>query len=549
MLILPSHSPQAPTPQLLKDKFWRLSNLYYITNKHGEKILFRPNRAQLHFLKNRIQRSILLKSRQLGFTTLASIDMLDDILFNPNFHSLLISYDEDSAKRIFQNKVLFAFEHFNPDLKNLYQVDSSRSNQLRVDLGEGNYSDFQVDNTGRSGTFNHVHISELGAICAQFPEKIDKIIRGTFPSVHPPHGRITIESTSEGPTGDYYEMFIEAFSLPISHQYRPTEFKAFFYNWQWDDESLKFYKEPNIDLINDHPEFKEIQKKHNELARFHPDLYQPLTDIHLTFYIDKFLELKKSWRKLFLEYPLTVEDAFKSSSRNIFNLDVLNKLLLQAKLQTPLEQNGWLVYGDINPTGKYIVSADPSEGIGQDHSAATLWRFDLSKPKVVATFTDNRIPPDIFAHTLAQMGNIANSALIMVERNNHGHAVLQKLKAIYPADLIYKEQKTEYEDNRETEKLGWLTTLGNKPDLLYDFATAVNSLSVDIPSPMLINEMLKYDRNDLLKIKSKDDESTHHFDLLMAAAIGFRGRSEIENISREVSVKINSTNSDPYALI
>ena len=53
---------------LLADREWRLNNLYYIKDKQGAKILFKPNWAQQQLLKPHYL-NIILKARQLGVTT------------------------------------------------------------------------------------------------------------------------------------------------------------------------------------------------------------------------------------------------------------------------------------------------------------------------------------------------------------------------------------------------------------------------------------------------------------------------------------------------
>lgn len=543
--------PNDVTPTQLSSKSWRLNHLYYISDKHSNLILFKPNKAQNHFLLNKSYYNIILKSRQLGFTTLATIDMLDNVLFRTNFHALLISYDDDSAKDLFQKKVQFAFEHLHPNLLSKYKIDSSRSNLLRLDHGESNYSSFKVDNSGRSGTYNHVHVSEFAKICKNYPEKVDDIIRGTFPAVHPPQGQITIESTSEGPTGDFYEMYQEASSLPSNHQYRPKEFKAFFYNWQWDQEAINQLVPPNFPLTlpPDMPhEFIEIQTKHNELHRTNPLSYQLLTDQQLIYWFYLWSgDCKKSWKKLFLEYPLTPEDAFRSSSKILFDLDILTKKLAHAKTIIPEEVNSWLFYHPIDPSHSYILAGDPSEGTGGDDSAASLWDFSTPIPELAATFKDNNTPPDIFAYELAKMGTTANTALIMVERNNHGHATLNTLKGIYPLDFIYKEEVTTKEEDEKTLKLGWHTNLASKPRMFYELSTAINNNLINCDSVSILKEAMKFDRAQLSKIKEKDEETTKHFDLLTTAAIAYQGRSEIQDLSLQPTVTTPSSHENPHS--
>lgn len=69
----------------LADPMWRLNHLYKILIKgdDGQEdlvIQFKPNRAQMAFLQSIWHRSIILKARQLGFTTLICLVWLDHAL-------------------------------------------------------------------------------------------------------------------------------------------------------------------------------------------------------------------------------------------------------------------------------------------------------------------------------------------------------------------------------------------------------------------------------------------------------------------------------------
>ncbi|MCP2839718.1 hypothetical protein NK952_24270, partial [Salmonella enterica subsp. enterica serovar Typhimurium] len=68
---------------------WRISNLYKIIVKgdddpddEGLVITFKPNRAQRRLIARLHHRNIILKARQLGFTTLICILWLDTALFS-----------------------------------------------------------------------------------------------------------------------------------------------------------------------------------------------------------------------------------------------------------------------------------------------------------------------------------------------------------------------------------------------------------------------------------------------------------------------------------
>lgn len=281
----------------LLDKTWRVGNLYMIRNKNQELIRFARNKAQRHFAENKWSRNLILKSRQLGFTTDEAIDSLDDTLFTKNMECLLIAQNLDAAKAIFDKKVDLAWKNMHPELRSLYKVDTNTAQALKFEFGDGSFSNIAIDTTGRSGTWNRVHVTEFADICRKYPAKAQEIIEGTIPAV-PTHGRVDIESTSQGASGRFYDMFMEAWlrgdpTLPI-------QYKAHFYSWVWDEEidTMKPVKVPT--------EFVAYQKLHS------------LTDAQVTYYYYKWLSLNQDWNALHREYPTTPEEAFEAIIEGTF---------------------------------------------------------------------------------------------------------------------------------------------------------------------------------------------------------------------------------------
>lgn len=274
----------------LATKKWRIDNLYKIRDKKQSLIKFKRNRAQEHFNKYKWTRNLILKSRQLGFTTDEAVDSLDDALFNRNTECLLIAHNLDAGKAIFDKKIELAWKNMHPQLQGLYKVDANTAQTLKFEFGDGSFSSIAVDTNGRSGTYNRIHITEFADVCKKFPNKVKDIIEGTIPAV-PTNGRVDIESTSQGASGEFYEMFMHAWER--SDPTLPVEYKAHFYNWTWDEE---------IDTLEpvDVPEkFKEYQTIHN------------LTDSQITYYYYKWLSLNRDWNSLHKEYPTTPEEAFE----------------------------------------------------------------------------------------------------------------------------------------------------------------------------------------------------------------------------------------------
>ena len=493
----------------LEDKTWRMKTLYKIKDKQRRLICFERNKAQGNFAANCMNRNIVLKSRQLGITTDETIDSLDDVLFIPNLDALLIAHEKEEALKLFDNKVDLAWKNIHEPLKEYWKVDSDRANTLKFGHKDGSYSSISVATSGRSGTYHRVHISEFGKICAKYPAKAEEIISGTMPAV-PLEGRIDIESTAEGDIGEFHDMFWKAWNRqggrnfdPKTMKKQPMEYAAFFYNWTWDEDEMALIKA----TIPVPREFQEYQQKHN------------LTDIQITYYYQKFLALNENWKRLRQQYPTTPEEAFSSSGDRLFDPDKVKA----CEQEYPERQKigDWIYLKPYNNRHRYGGGADVAEGVGGDSSSATIWDFDENE--VVAFYASNQVAPDVFAYEIRDGGNRYGTCLFGVERNNHGHATLAKLKELYPAEKIYKEIQTDKLKNRQTEKLGWHTNLATKPKMLFDFKDATDQGAVKLPRE-IVHEARIYTRDELNRAKA-DQEATNHFDLLTGTAIGWQMRN------------------------
>lgn len=481
----------------LLDKPWRLSHLYSITGKDGgEKLQFKPNQAQQELfsvLKDK-KRVIVLKARQLGITTASSIWFLDDVLFRRNINSLSVLQSRDHAISAFDGKVHFAWNNLNQNLKAAlgWSVDISRANQLSFAFGDGSSSSYVVSTSGRSGTFQNVHLSELAALCAERPNDAKEVITGTIPAV-PNDGLILIESTAQGETGYFADYWRDAVT-------GKNGFHPLFFNWRWDKEEIQKMSP----LLECPPEFRDLAKTH------------ALSDKETAYLVAKWRSLGCDWSLLRQEYPTTPEEAFMSSTEKFFDIEAIDDFLLHADYG---ERKGSTVFYQAPRPGRtYAIGADPSEGVGRDHSAAVVLEVDGVKPKVVATYADASCPPEDFAHILKSLSTEYNSAVIAVERNNHGHAVLATLKHVYDEDLLYRQQDPSMVSSSIGYRLGFNSNAATKPLILHSLAQVIRERSVLIPSKELLEELRMYPRSEATKSRTEEGAS-RHWDLTIAFAL------------------------------
>jgi len=275
----------------IKDMRWRLSNLYYIINKDGNKIKFKPNWAQVIILDSLWFFSIILKARQLGMTTLFCILYLDQVLFKSNKTAGIIAHTDADTKRLFE-RIKFAWENLPPALKESIGLPISDSvGELRFPNG----SKIFVARSTRGSTLQYLHISEFAKICAKYPEKAREIVTGAINSVE--RGNfVTIESTAEGKEGYFAKYCLEAQQADVEHKHlTELDFKYFFFPW---------WKNPSYRLKSKRKITKEFEAYFQGLQHKHSIF---LDDDQKNWYIAK---KAKNDEDMYREYPSVWEEAF-----------------------------------------------------------------------------------------------------------------------------------------------------------------------------------------------------------------------------------------------
>ncbi len=166
---------------------------------------------------------------------------------------------------------------------------------------------------------------------------------------------------------------------------------------------------------------------------------------------------------LFQEYPATVEQALAPLQKDKrFPFAWIEAV--SADIQ-PIGGAGPSIPGCVvfhRPVGgrHYCIGADSAEGNpNSDDSVATV--VDAQTWGLVAILV-GKVEPSVFAGYIDQLGTYYNSAPCMPERNNHGHATIQKLRDNGQTAILLG-----YDD-----KPGWASNVKGKK-LLYDLAAEV----------------------------------------------------------------------------
>lgn len=299
----------------LGDRWWRLNNLYYVKDKRGKKVLFQPNAVQTEIHDGLWFFNIIPKARQLGITTFFAILYLDQILFSENQTAGIIAHRQEDMKKIFRNKIRFAWDNLHPWLKAKIGEPNTDS---AYELVFPNGSTIFVSMTTRSGTIQFLHISEFGYVCQKFPEKAEEIVTGAINSVDAGQ-MVSIESTAAGREGYFYDFCMEAEKLrKEGRELSPLDFKIFFFPW-WVEPSYSM--EGNI-LIP-----KELQDYFTTLEQKHGI---KLSEGQKKWYYKKKQHNKE---KMYAEYPSTLDEAFSLSIEGAYYAKEMERVYLERRIQ------------------------------------------------------------------------------------------------------------------------------------------------------------------------------------------------------------------------
>lgn len=201
-----------PSDNPMRNKWWRLNNLYLMLDEDGKEFRFRCNTIQTILFEEMWNQNNILKSRQHGCTTYIDLYILDEVLFNSNIEAGIVTHREESATKIFQNKIIYPYQHLDPEIKTARPTVKRTEKELAIRHPNDRISSVYVSVTIRSGTVQYLHISELGYICANTPLKSKEVVAGSMQAIH--GGNIIwIESTAEGAEGHHYEFCIADMAL------------------------------------------------------------------------------------------------------------------------------------------------------------------------------------------------------------------------------------------------------------------------------------------------------------------------------------------------
>lgn len=508
----------AETHKVFDAAFWRqdflgFSALLDILPKGGSRSKLRPNAIQALFEGARDGNDIVLKPRQVGLTTWELARDIWYFVTHPGSRTVVVvqSLSDHGPLRETSEKIRVMLE----GLKDSgYALDFRTANLAEWKLGdsslrivEAGASLAAAQKKGRSGTINRLHVTELA-----FFEHATETLNAMLECV-PAKGsgsEVVFESTANGAVGAFFERYKAA-------KEQRGGYRSHFFSWL----QVREYAtplEPGETFTPETTREKELAEKHGA------------TPEQLKWYRNKLAEKGHDQALMDQEYPADEDTCWRVPGQVFFDKEQTEKLRLltrphlefaavkaateklRAKAGPALDavltaySKGHLrLWEAPKPQGSYVLAADPSEGTGGDPGAAIL--FDRATGVQVGTL-HGQFEPWGFGELLVDVALLFNAALIVVERNNHGHSVLQQIckGRLYPN--VYRGADG---------KVGWNSTEISRATALDNLHKLHRLGQWTPPDARILAEMATF----VVKPSGKPEHvSGAHDDLILASAIG-----------------------------
>jgi hypothetical protein len=177
----------------------------------------------------------------------------------------------------------------------------------------------------------------------------------------------------------------------------------------------------------------------------------------------------------------------------------------------------WL-WEEFNPEHSYLLVADVARGDGKDYSAFHV--IDITEMKQVAEY-QGKVEIDMYATFLADIGRQYGDAMLVVENNNVGYAVLTKLEDLGYSNLYYSTKGThQYLDSYAAKTssnsiLGFTTSMKTRPLIIAKLEEFVRNDLITVRSSRLLNELRTFVWNN----GKPEAMKGYNDDLVMSLAI------------------------------
>ena len=502
-----------------------IENCLKIKTKSGTVVPFRLNDAQrkLYAVAKRQQdagkpvRLIILKARQLGFSTLTEGLIFHACATRKNVNALIVAHREDATANLFRMSKLF-YDELPAPVKPMLRASNAQElvfenpSKLRSEreARPGLRSRIRCATAGgrgigRSDTLQCVHLSEY----AFWPDGADgkaSTLAGILQAVPSlPGTMVVIESTANG-----FEDFKERWDAAVAGE---NDFEPVFFAWFENPD----YSMPVVPGTEWTPEERDLKAA-----------YQ-LTDEQL------------QWRRWCIanncggsldmfrqEYPASPGEAFLHSGTGVFDNEQI--VLRLERLPEPAgrgeftdgewteSETGAITLYELPEEGVPYVLGGDTAGEGSDYFTAIV--IDNVTGRIAAKLRQKYSEPE-YVRQIYALGRFYNDALVAIETNFSTYPVM-KLQEMEYSNQYSREREDTY--TRQMRKsYGFRTDRQSRPRAIANLVEVFSSHPEWFSDRELLEEMLTFCYNEDHRPEALAGK---HDDLVMGAAITYAVRHQ-----------------------
>ncbi len=461
--------------------------LLRIRHRNGGTVPLIANAAQRSFEQRRGRQNIVLKARQMGITTWIAARFFLKTITRPGTVTLQVAHTRSAAESIFRI-VQRMWEELPPELRN-GPLRRSRANVGQM-LFPRLDSEFRIasafdEGVGRGLTLQNLHCSEV----SRWPGNAGEVLAGLRAALAV-DGELVLESTPNGAQGAFYDEWCEGSDVP---RFEGGLVRHFFPWWL-----EPAYRGPAVEAALLTTEECELVARHSLSAE----------------QIGFRRGLERSYGQLrSQEFVEDAESCFRVSGACCFDVAAVERRANDAPAPREVRRGGALQVWLPPVAGKEYVVAVDSAGGGAEGDYAAVQLLEVQTGLQCAEL-QQRLRPAELAKAAAELACEYNRAVVVVERNNHGAAVLAYLETNERYNRVWR-------DGREA---GWLTTAASKPEIIARLGSLLEQTPERFMSRRLLSECRTFVANEQGRSGAAGGA---HDDLVMAMAIGQAVRARL----------------------
>ncbi len=359
---------------------------------------------------------VLLKARQLGLTWLLLAYILWLMLFKPAAAVAVFSKREEEARDLLDKRLKGMYQRL-PEWMQCREIEKdSTTNWV---LSNGSWCRAFSTKGGDSYTFSFALVDE-----ADLAPELSELIGSVKPATDA-GGKLALISRSnkKEPNSEFKQIYRAA-------KKGESDWEAMFLPWS---------ARPERDVDWYEAQIRDSLSRTGSLDYLHEQY--PATDTEALAPRSQDKRIPAEWLE-----------------RNYIELEAVSREL-EADSEIP-SIPGLEIYKFPESGRRYVIGADPAEGnpSSDDSSLTVLDAITLEEVAVLSA----KIQPKVFGSYIDTIGIFYNQAGVMVERNNHGHAVIGWLEDFSNLEIL----------EGPDEKLGWLSNSLGKTLLYTECADA-----------------------------------------------------------------------------